>query len=851
MKERPILIVLIGYIIGILWGLYFSFSIAFFYILFFIIYYMTKKFKKLKAEKIFKRYKKSEEVNKYLFSVRRYFRYVKLYISSNFIFIIIFVSIFSNSYVIIKNKEREDIQGYFQKQDRVCLEGVLVSNAEEKEYYYRYKLKINLKKLRVYYFYINIPKKYKNINIEELVYGDTLIISAEFLLPEKRRNYGGFDYNEYLKQKNIIGTLNVDEILEINENSKFSVLKISKFVQEKAKKKIDEFLPQETGAIIKGLILGDISEISDEVQEDFRNSSLSHILAVSGTHMTYLMVGISIILGKIFGKRKTYIISVLVIFFYFFMIGFSGAVARAVIMGVLLLLSKILYSKNDIITSISLSCLILLIVNPFIILDLGLQLSYGGTIGIILMQKKILNFLKLVFKKSRKKFSFLYKIRVRYVLIFFEYVSVTISAQIFILPLLLYHFNVFNTYFLISNVLVNLIIEPLMICGFIFIILIFINSLLAKFIAFYIDIGVRILLVISNIGKLPFAKIYIPTLNLFIIFIYYFLLVLILFFVNNYYSKNLNYSQIRLRNIISLIKYRLMKFYKQNSKKISLIVIVFVLIFVSIYFYPQKLKIHFVDVGQGDCTFIETPGNKTILIDGGGSINSSYDVGKNILVPYLLDRGYTSVDYIFISHFDYDHVGGLISLIEELKIGNIIIGRQFENSENCEKLEDIVRNKNMKLNIVEAGQRINIDKYTYIDILWPSASNEIQENSLNNNSLICKLIYNDFSILFTGDVEEIAEREIISKYQNNLSILKSDILKVAHHGSKTSSIVEFLNIVRPQIALIGVGESNKFGHPSENVINRLKMMEVEIYRTDEDGEIDIYVARDGKIEVKD
>lgn len=97
----------------------------------------------------------------------------------------------------------------------------------------------------------------------------------------------------------------------------------------------------------------------------------------------------------------------------------------------------------------------------------------------------------------------------------------------------------------------------------------------------------------------------------------------------------------------------------------------------------------------------------------------------------------------------------------------------------------------MKLNIVEAGQRINIDKYTYIDILWPSVSNEIQENSLNNNSLICKLIYNDFSILFTGDVEEIAEREIISKYQNNLSILESDILKVAHHGSKTSSIVEF------------------------------------------------------------
>lgn len=188
--------------------------------------------------------------------------------------------------------------------------------------------------------------------------------------------------------------------------------------------------------------------------------------------------------------------------------------------------------------------------------------------------------------------------------------------------------------------------------------------------------------------------------------------------------------------------------------------------------------------------------------------------------------------------------------MEELKIGNIIIGRQFENSENFERLEDIVRKKNLKVNIVEAGQRINIDKYTYIDILWPSTSNEIQENSLNNNSLICKLIYNDFSILFTGDVEEIAEREIISKYQNNLSILESDILKVAHHGSKTSSIIEFLEIVKPKIALIGVGESNKFGHPSDIVIDRLNLMDVEICRTDENGEVNVYVARDGKIKIE-
>lgn len=145
---------------------------------------------------------------------------------------------------------------------------------------------------------------------------------------------------------------------------------------------------------------------------------------------------------------------------------------------------------------------------------------------------------------------------------------------------------------------------------------------------------------------------------------------------------------------------------------------------------------------------------------------------------------------------------------------------------------------------MQSGQRINIDKNIYIDILWP-ATKQISENPLNNNSIVCKLYYNNFNVLFTGDIEKIAEQEMLKKINNNL--LKSDVLKVAHHGSKTSSIQGFIGKVQPKIALIGVGQDNKFGHPNEDVIKRLESVGTRIFRTDKNREITITVNKKGKI----
>lgn len=183
--------------------------------------------------------------------------------------------------------------------------------------------------------------------------------------------------------------------------------------------------------------------------------------------------------------------------------------------------------------------------------------------------------------------------------------------------------------------------------------------------------------------------------------------------------------------------------------------------------------------------------------------------------------------------------GGLLYIMQEIKVNNIIIGKQYKSSENYEKFIKIVKEKKINVKIVEGGEKVSIEDNLYFDIIWPFSDNMISDNSINNNSLVCKLNYKNYSMLFTGDIEAIAEKAILKKYSKNLNILKSDILKVAHHGSKTSSITEFIEKIKPKYAIIGVGEDNKFGHPSDSTIQNLEKANIRIYRTDKMGEIEI------------
>ena len=812
--KRPILIVAIGYIIGILWGLYFKFSIVLLYILLATIYF-CKRLLFLNQKRKFK-----------LLSFRRYLRYLKLIFTKNVLFLIFVTSIISNLIVINKENSRNNIQNYLKEIDKIKLEAVIVQDGTDKEYKDTYKIraKINDKKV---YFYLDVKKSLK----QNLEYGDKIYFEGKYKIPEIQRNYKGFDYNKYLKQKNILGTIEAEKIVLKDKKQLNKIFLFANKISNKIEEKMEKLISGDIYGVAIGLSIGNTEFINEKLKENFKNSGLLHILAVSGTHMTYLILGTSIVFKNMIGKKKTYFLSIFTILFYILITGFSASIYRAAIMGIVMLVSKIIYRKNDVWTSIGTSLIILLIYNPYLIFDLGLQLSYGGTIGIVLYQKHISKFLEKRLLKEEKRKKLINKI----LKLIIEIISVTISAQIIIIPIMIYTLNTVNTYFLISNLIVGLIIGPLTILCFIFVISLFINSYLSAFLAQFVNLGIKILILCANFGNLPYSNLYIPTPSIIIIIFILFFSFLIYLFLKNYLAKNKNLSQIRLKNLVALFKY---KAKRMNKKIIIFIVIISIFVIYISNFLFKDLEIHFIDVSQGDSTFIVTPNNKTILIDGGGSINSNFDVGKSTLIPYVLDRGYNSIDLVIISHFDQDHVKGILTLLNTLEVKKVVISKQYETTENYKEFLKIIFDKKIEVKIVKAGDRINVEQNIYFDILWPS-EDFITDNAINNNAIVAKLVYDDFSMLFTGDIEELAEKEILKKYSKET--LNSSALKVAHHGSKTSTTQEFLEKVNPKIALIGVGKNNSFGHPNSEVLERLTNLGTKIYRTDLNGEITITI----------
>ncbi|MCI8345094.1 MAG: MBL fold metallo-hydrolase [Clostridia bacterium] len=274
-----------------------------------------------------------------------------------------------------------------------------------------------------------------------------------------------------------------------------------------------------------------------------------------------------------------------------------------------------------------------------------MQLSYGGTLGIILLNKIIEEKIKLPELKSKLINKILTSIK--------QMLIVSISANLIIFPIIAFHYNTISLTFFISNILAGPILGLIIILGFITIFISFISVQISKMPAIILSIFIRLLIQIANFSSsLPFSKVYVKTPSIFAIILYYVILTIIIYLIKCRDCLYPNRNRRRFeKNILSKLKN------KKLQKRTIAIILIIVLIFQVIKILPWVLKIYFIDVGQGDSTLIVTPNHKTILIDGGGSeINESYDVGKNTLIPYLLDREITKLDYIFISHFDSDHV---------------------------------------------------------------------------------------------------------------------------------------------------------------------------------------------------
>ncbi len=741
--NRAMFIIVIGYIMGIIWGLYLKISIVFLYVFFSLIYILINfQYKKRKFK---------------ILSVKRYFRYIKLFFKFKIIIIIIISSFISNCILEYVNKQYINT---YKNQEKIQQVGIVISNKKEKEYNNIYKVRIDNKN-----YYLSTEK---NINLE---YGDKIEIIGEFKEPQAARNYKGFDYKEYLKTLKIVGTIDADKIVVIEKNSANKILQVSNSIFIKIKENIIKSYNQNISGIVLGIMLGDTDEITDEVKEDFSTSNISHVLAISGMHISYIIYLVTKGTQRSFGKRKSKIIASIVLLLYMIITGFSVSIVRAGIMGIINCMAFIVYRKSDTLNNISIAALITLINNPYSIISISFLLTYGGTIGIIFFKNTIKRIFKNIKIRNRKwKYIFI-KIQ-RKSEKFIDIIAVSISAQIIISPITALKFNSIGLSFLLTNLFLSFIIGIIVMGGFIQILVSFFSIQFGIYIAKLIQMPIYILIFIS---KINFGNIKIITPDFYQIILYYIFIFSLNYLYNLFHHKRLTITQIRIKNTIHLIKYKI----KPYRKKIKYITILLMITYICINKIPHDLKIFFIDVGQGDATLIITPNDKTILIDGGGS--DTYDVGKNILVPYLLDRKIKTIDYIIISHFDQDHVGGILTVLQELNVKKVIIAKQGEESEQYKIFQKIIQEKNINVVQVKKGDIINIDKEVKIRILFPTDV-LVTENILNNNSIVAKLEYKELKMIFTGDIEETAEKELLKMYSPKE--LATDIIKIPHHRFK-------------------------------------------------------------------
>lgn len=689
--------------------------------------------------------------------------------------------------------------------------GEILNLLDEGKYYNKYLLKNDCGDR----FLLYLDNKY--------ILKENSIISFEgdLKLPDKQRNRGGFDYSKYMYSQNIYASIFVNNYnnIEILEDEKFNLIT---FIQNNIFEKLNVLLPKEELGILIGMIMGDTFYIEEEIEEDFKLSGITHLLAVSGSNVAYIILVSKFLFDKVLGKSISNFITILMIILFVLISGASPSVVRAGIMAIILIVSEILARQPDTKSSIAVAAFLILLYNPFVICDVGFILSFGGTLGIVLLNTKIID------KFNEKFYLFLENKIFKYVV---ETLSVTLAAQLILVPVIWYYFNNISLISIITNLLVAPFTGIITVLGLIIYFISFICNPLAQIFSYSVYFLISIMIFVSKIcANIPYGNIMVPTPNIMIIIEYY----LILYYFFGFNAKNIVEYKFIGRNNHKTNE-------KVKRKYLKIIISLLTIMQIMAALLPENhIEINVIDVGQGDSILIKST-NSNILIDGGGSENSDYDVGSQILVPYLLDNTNGEIDLMIISHFHEDHAEGCISVLENLNVKKIVIGTQPQRTALYEKVLKIGKGKNIPIITLKTGDKIAIDDINF-EIIYPNEEIQIKED-LNNNSLVIKMNYFETTMLLTGDIEKEAEKILLSE---NLDI---DILKVAHHGSKSSTTDDFLNLTTPKIALISVATDNKFGHPHTEVIKRLEDQSCKIYRTDECGEISLKIYENGFVKI--
>lgn len=647
-------------------------------------------------------------------------------------------------------------------------------------------------------------------------YGSILKLQGRLSVPEPPGNPGAFDYRAWLSRQGISATIFVKEaadasLLGLGGNP--GVIWAYKF-RESLEQIFDQTMPITQAAVLKGIILGTRGEIPRQVQLAFNETGLVHILSVSGYHVG-LVVALVLTLIRLFRVPSRYvaITAIPVIMFYALMTGLGPPVFRSAIMAALLLIAHHFGREQDWPTTLLCAAGIILVYKPLSLFDIGFQLSFIATWGLLYLTPRLSKF----FPSMPKGFAMV--------------LFIPLAAQLATMPLVILYFNLVSPVSILANLLTIHLIALLMLFGGIALTLGTIHLPLAAFInigtGFLTDI---FLWLVKMCAALPGAAWYIPTPPLWGIGLYYVLLVGVIELIDRPELRG------KLKEFIGNGRDARGKYFTFFSTVLLLLLIVWCLLPPS-----RGLQVHFIDVGQGDSILIISPEGRRILVDTGGwkdELVSGRGAGEQVVVPYLHRLGINSLDTLILTHPHEDHVGGARAVIESMPVHLVLVSPYglepgTKNEEGYEQLLRDMEELRVIISPAWAGDVLKIETGLSLTVLSPEEIVYGTRSDANNNSLVFMLNYHRRSILFTGDIESEAQRKLIDQQEK---IENAEILKIPHHGSGYFEPDFFIKI-NPKVAVIQVGASNNFGHPSKKTLEALEELSCKVYRTDRDGAV--------------
>ena len=642
--------------------------------------------------------------------------------------------------------------------------------------------------------------------VSEVSYGDRLHLSLLIYKPDPPRNPGAFDYRAYLNRRGIeaLGTVQKNsQVLAIEPGLgdwwHMAVLPVRRTIREA----IERNLSGGPAGLLKGVLLGEKRAIPEHIQTAFARTGVNHVLAVSGLHVG-LIAGVVFFACKMLGLGRygTSGLTICMLILYAVVTGLPPSVVRASTMGCVALIGVVGQRDLDAGNILGLAGLGLLIARPQDFLDVGFQLSFAATGGILLFYQPLKGML------PGKRMGWCEKWLA-------GPLAVSLAAQVTTLPFVVNYFGLLS----VVGIIANLIIVPLIGVG----------------------VGLGLLTVIVYVVWEPVTTILNAT--------------------NWLVLKGVIWCAIEMAQpgwaaievarphwyvwgiYLSLIPI----LHPEGRRMFGAYLLMATLIFANIgvwqnIIYPSSgLKVIVLDVGQGDATFLRFPNGRTVLVDGG--IRTSHvDMGARVVLPYLKQQGYSHIDVVIGSHPHADHIGGLITVLERISVGHYLDAGQVADSWVARRLHEVIKARGIRYHSVAAG-----DSLLGIGglVLHPTAAyvstSGPAPDGLNNGSVVIRIAHAGKSLLLTGDIE-LETDNTLGRWGDRLH---SDVLKAAHHGSRTSSTDDFLRCVQPKIVTVSCGIGNKFGHPSPEVIQRYIDMGLKIWRTDQSGAIVMQLEEEG------